>query len=113
MSFQVGSVCYSTEVQAAQAQASSEVGRIVGANPHTVSVTSVAADSITYTLSPIGGGASIIHVAPFTPQPCNMLDMSDGLTIGWAIAGAWIGAYALVFLAKALRGETGDSYGNT
>jgi hypothetical protein len=112
MAFQVGSACYGTEVQAAQAQASASVGSIVGVSPHSVSVSSVAADSITYVLSPVGGGTPITHVAPFTPQPCNLLQAEDGLAIGWMVAGAWIGAWALLFLARALRGETGESYGN-
>lgn len=112
MAYQVGSACYDTAVMAAQAQASASVGSIVGASPQTVSVSSVAADSITYVLTPVGGGTPITHIAPFTPQPCNMLQAADGLAIGWMVAGAWIGAYCLLFLARALRGETGESYGN-
>jgi hypothetical protein len=115
MAYQVGSTCYATATEAAQAQASTMVGAIVGqaGTAHTVSATTMDETSITYVLSPVGGGTPITHVAPFTPQPCNMLQMEDGLSIGWMIAGAWIGAYCLLFLARVLRGETGTDYGNT
>ena len=115
MAYQVGSTCYATAIEAGQAQASTMVGAIVGQGSvaHTVSTSTIDATSITYVLSPVGGGTPITHVAPFTPQPCNMLQLEDGLTIGWLIAAAWIGAFCLMFLARALRGETGSDYGNT
>lgn len=115
MAFQVGSTCYATATEAAQAQASTMVGVIVGqgGTAHTVSAMSIDDTSITYVLTPVGGGTAITHVAPFTPQPCNMLQSSDAMQMGWLIAGAWIGAYCILFIARALRGETGSDYGNT
>lgn len=113
MAFQVGSACYGTALEAAQVAASSQIGSLVGGAPYSVSVSSVTADAITFVLSPIGGGAAITHVAPFAAQPCNMLQLADGVQMGWLVAGAWIGAFALLFIAKALRGETGNDYGNT
>ena len=113
--FQVGSVCYPTAVQAAQALASQQVGGIVSqaGTLHTVSVSAVADTSISYVLTPVAGGAAITHVAPFTAQPCNMLQLEDGMSMAWMIAGAWIGAYCLLFLARVMRGETGSEYGNS
>ncbi|MNY54262.1 hypothetical protein D3C86_1901120 [compost metagenome] len=102
-------------MQAGQAQASSFVGGVgyFSGAAHSVSVSSVDEASITYVFTPVGGGTAITHVAPFTPQPCNMLQLEDGLSIGWMVAGAWIGAYCLLFLRRALSGETGSDYGNT
>lgn len=95
--------------------ASSQVGALVNHSGvlYSVNVSSATENSITYTLSPAFGGRAVIHRAPFTAQPCNMLQLSDGLQIGWMVAAAWIAAYATLFIAKALRGETGNEYGNS
>jgi len=94
VSFQVGQACYPTEASAASASASQAVGSIVsrGGDSYSVSVPSVSGTSITYTLTPLGGGSSITTVAPYTPQPCQMLSLGDGLQLGWMIAAAWLGA---------------------
>lgn len=115
MSYQVGSACYSTAVEAAQASASSEIGAVVphGGVAYVVDAATVAASSVTYSLTPVGGGSAISVTSAYTAQPCNLMSYADGLTIGWAVAGAWLAAFALMFMARALRGETeGGSYGN-
>lgn len=115
MSYQVGAACYPTPTAAAQASASSQIGQIVphGTTSYIIDATGSDATSITYVLAPVGGGVAITVVAPYTAQPCNMLTMDDGLLMGWMVAAAWIGAYALLFITRALRGETGGEYGNT
>lgn len=115
MAFQVGTTCYSTALEAAQSVASAQVGSIVSqaGTAFSVSVQAVADDSISYVLSPLTGGSSFLHVAPFTGQPCNLLQVSDGLQMGWLVAGAWIAAYCVMFIARALRGETDGNYGNS
>lgn len=114
MGYQVASACYSTATQAAQASASSQVGAVVshGGAVYVIDVAQAGESSITYSLQPIAGGNSLQSTVAYTAQPCGLLQVQDGLAIGWMVAGAWIGAYALLFVARALRGETGDGYGN-
>lgn len=114
MAYQVGSACYSTATQAAQVSASSQVGAVVshGGTAYVIDLAGAGETSITYRLQPLAGGAPIQTTVGYTAQPCGLLQVEDGLAMGWMIGGAWIGAYALMFLARALRGETGDSYGN-
>lgn len=116
MAFQVGSACYDTAAQAAQAQASSLAGGVVvhGSAAYVVGVSAVSDTSITYTFAPVGGGATISQVAAYDAQPCNLLTGADGLTLGWAVAAAWLATWAVMFLARALRGPRGegDGYGD-
>lgn len=114
MAFQVGAACYPTEVAAAEAAASSQVGSIVNhsAAAYVVGVSNVTATAITYQFEPVGGGSPIALVSPFQPQPCNLLTLEDGLLMGWLMVGVWVGVYAVMHIARVLRGETGDSYGN-
>ena len=106
MSFQVGSVCYPSELAAAQAQASSTIGSIVnhGSTAYVVDSGTIAGNSITYLLHPFGGGAPLTLAAPFTAQPCNLLQWSDGLQLGWLVAAVWLGVYSVIFISKALKG---------
>ncbi len=115
MSYQVHTACYPTPEAAASVSASASLGAIVhrGGDAYAVDAASVNATSITYTLSPMAGGTPITTVVPYTAQPCQLLSLQDGLQMGWMIAGAWIGAYALMFLARAFRGDTESTYGNT
>lgn len=115
MAFQVGSACYPTELQAAQVQASQQVGAIVqhGSAAYVVDLSAVAGDSITYVLNPLGGGTAIASQVPFHAQPCNLLTAADGVQLGWMVAAVWLGAYALMFLGRVLRGEAGGDDGNS
>lgn len=115
MGYQVASACYSTATQAAQASASAQVGAVVshGGSVYVIDVAQAGESSITYNLQPLAGGVSLQSTVAYTAQPCGLLQAADGLAIGWAIAGAWIGAYALLFLTRAFRGETGENYGNS
>ncbi|WP_114969945.1 hypothetical protein [Rhodoferax ferrireducens] len=112
--FQVGAACYQTATEAAHASASDQIGAVVqhGASAYIVNVASVADDSITYSLLPVGGGAAIVTVTPYSAQPCGLLTVQDGLSMGWMVGAAWVGAYALLFVTRALRGDTGGDYGN-
>lgn len=115
MNYQVGSACYGTQEQAAQASASSMVGAVVqhGGSAYAVNASSASATAIEYSLSPVGGGTAITISAPYSAQPCGLLTSSDALQMGWMLMAVWVGVYALMFLARALRGETGGEYGNT
>ena len=112
--YQVRDACYPTAAEAASVSSSSLVGGVVviGANTYTVNVVSTSGTVINYQFTPVGGGAVINQAAAYTAQPCALLTIADGLEMGWAVGAAWIGAYALLFITRALRGETGGDYGN-
>lgn len=110
MAWQVGSVCYSTEVAAASAAASMAGGAVVqhGSSAMVVGVEEVSASSITYRFSPIDGGTATVVVTAYAPQPCGLLVWSDGLQLGWLVAGVWLAVLGLQFLARGLMGEHHD-----
>ena len=103
MAFQVGSTCYGSAQDALLSVASSQVGGVVnhGGAVYVVGVDAVASNSITYRLTPVAGGATIQNVVQLTPQPCGLLDWTDGLTLGWAVASAWIVTAAVMHLRRA------------
>lgn len=103
MGFQVGASCYGDALSAVQAVASSEVGRVVpaGSAVYVVDVLGVTEASITYELSPITGGTALTMTAPISVQPCGLLDWSDGLFLGWAVAGVWLATFAVLHLRAA------------
>lgn len=110
MSYQLGSACYSTVVAAAQAQASSVAGSLVshGSSAYVASAGVSESGAITYTLTPFGGGVPLVLSTPYTPQPCNLLQWSDGVSLGWSVGLVWIVVCAVLFLAKALPKEPDD-----
>lgn len=103
MAFQVGSTCYSTPAGALSAAASSQVGTVVshGGSAYVVDASSVTASSISYRLTPVGGGTPIASVVSMSPQPCGLLTAEDGAMLGWAIAAAWIATAVVINLRKA------------
>lgn len=106
MTYQVDQTCYATEVDAAHAAAAKSIGAVVqhAGAAYVVDVSAVAGTSITYQLHPVGGGGAITVQAPFSPQPCALLGWEDGLQLGWGVAAAWLGAFAVMFVTKGLRG---------
>ena len=115
MSYQVNQACYPTTLAAAQATATSQIGAVVqqGTELYTVNVSTITGTTINYTFTPLGGGTVLTLASPYSAQECQLLDLADGLQLGWVVVGAWLAAYAVMFMSRALRGETGGSYGNT
>jgi len=111
--YQVGAACYSTPTAAAQAIASTQTGAVVqhGGAGYIVTATGTGT-GISYVFQPVGGGPAIVQSVAFTPEPCGLLTAADGLQIGWLIVAAWVAAFSLMFIARVLRGETTDNYGN-
>lgn len=99
---QAGAHCYSTASAAAAAVASGEAGQVVpGGSVVYVVDASASGASITYTLSPVGGGSPVtLDYTPTFPE-CQLLDWSDGLQLGWLVAAAWLAVAAVLFLRKA------------
>ena len=112
--FQVGSACYDSAATANSAIASAQSGAVVShsGTARIVTVSAVDGASITYTFTGLDGSV-IVQTVQHVPQPCGLLTASDGLQIAWLIAGAWIATFAVMFIARALRGETESNYGNT
>ena len=104
MAFQVGSACYETAEAANAAAASSLVGANLehGGSVVVVDVAGVTATTITYSYTPLGGTASTQTFAA-TPQPCVLMGATDAVVMGWGIAAAVLGVYALMFLTRGFR----------
>ncbi len=103
MAYQVGSLCYGSDLAATQAIAAREVGKVVeaGSVVYVVDAEATAAGAITYTLNPVGGGTALVSAQSVELQPCGLLDWEDSLTIAWAIATAWIVTFAVLQMRKA------------
>lgn len=103
MGYQVGFRCYGSDLAATQAIAAVEVGKVVeaGSVVYVVDASVTSAGSITYTLSPVGGGTAVTSVHAVELQPCGLLEWEDALTMSWGIATAWILAFAVLQLRKA------------
>ena len=103
-SFQVDGNCYS-DIAAVQAMAAREVGRVVvlGTQTYVIDVDAVSATTITYRLTDLASTSSISKVVNVTPQPCGLLDTSDGLIIGWSIAAAWLATAAVLFIRRGVH----------
>lgn len=105
MGWQVGGVCYGTQVAAVQAATSAEVGQVItlGAVAYTVDVTATTSTTATYHLRRISGTPDLIQTVDLTPAPCNLLEGSDGLVLGWSLIGVWVAAYAVKYLSTLVR----------
>lgn len=112
--YQVGAACYHTAQAALSAIASAQVGNVVadGGTARVVGVDSVTETGIVYTLTTINGGSVSTLSVPLTLQPCGLYTAADAVSLGWLVALAWIAIYALLFITRALRGETTSNYGN-
>ena len=102
MSFQVDHYCYSDEAAAASAIAARVVGQLVdlGGTPHVVAA-SVDGVSITYTLTPVSGGATVTYTQAADLQPCGLVDWQDASLLAWGVATAWIATAAVMWLRGA------------
>jgi hypothetical protein len=100
---QVAGTCYGSDSAAVAAIASGEVGKVVSAGSvvYVVDAAPGAGNSITYTLKPVGGGTPLVTTASVEIPPCMLLDWSDGLALGWAVAGVWISVALVLHLREA------------
>ena len=107
MGWQVRDQCYSTELAAAHASVSGEVGKVLAAGSavYAVDVSEVTASSATLVLQPLGGGTPITQTVAITSQPCELLDAADGTLVGGLILVAWAGAFGVRYLAEIVKGN--------
>jgi hypothetical protein len=105
MSYQFEATCYPTALDAARAASASQIGKVVqvGSSTYVIDVVGVADSSITYQLNDISTPSTITKIAPFSAQPCGLLDTSDALVLGWGVAIAWLTTYAVMFLRRGLH----------
>ena len=115
--FQAGNACYGSPASALSAVASSQVGTVIveGGAAKVIGVQSVTDTAITYTLTPLAGGAPVASTVALQPQPCGLLTASDALSISWAIVAVWAVAWGLSYLGRQITAEanTSSDYGNT
>jgi len=105
VSFQVGAACYESIEGAAAAVASAEIGRVVPAGSGVFVVDAVAGSggSITYTLTdPASVVSPVVYVSSPSLPECGLLTAADGLALGWGVAAAWIGVFAVLALRRGL-----------
>ena len=105
MSYQVGAVCYSTSISAVRASAAREVGSLRQFGNSTVFVdsTSQTDNSITYLFRDVVTNATVTSTQTVNPLPCGLLDASDGLFLGWAVAGVWLTTSFVLYHRKAVH----------
>ncbi len=46
-------------------------------------------------------------------QASEVLTVEDGVYVGWLIGSAFLAVFAIKFLSRAFRGETGGDYGQS
>ena len=113
---QVGNTCYPSEISANQAIAASQIGKItqVGTASYVVDSSTQTATAITYVLRNVNSTATITKVSTVTPIPCQALTAGDAGSMAWMVVAAWIAVYSIMFLTRALRGESQESnYGTS
>lgn len=115
MSWQVGDQCFETELQAAQVMAALNNGTMYSTSAGVVEVmvANVTETSIQYTLRNLTSQSQVTRTVVLNAQECQLPTVQDGIQLGWLVAGAWIVAYGVLFLTRALRGETSSTYGNS
>lgn len=102
MGWQFEGVCYSTQLQAVQAAAGSQVGKVVElfSAPYVIDIGSTTSTTATYLYRGLGDEPPIEKVIALTPQPCGLLEWEDGLQISWLVVAVWLAAYSLKFLSR-------------
>lgn len=108
---QVGDTCYPSDLAANKAIAASQIGKItqVGTASYVVDSSTQTATSITYILRNVNSTATITKTSVVTPVPCQALTAADALEMSWLVVAAWVGVFALMFLVRAMRGDTSES----
>lgn len=99
-SWQFQGSCYPTPLAANQAAASASSG--VVSSGSVVVATAVTESSISFDSTDLSTGTVVSRTVTVDPQPCNLLDASDGEAIGWLLVGAWASVYAIRWLATVL-----------
>lgn len=102
--YQVDQSCYGTVQQSIEAIAARVTGSTVqvGSNPYRLDASFVSPSSVSYQGTQLNGTGTFTKTIAITPEPCNALDVTDGVALAWLVVGVWVAAYALTVLRKAL-----------
>lgn len=113
--FQSGSMCYATALEANAATALAYKGSLINlqSGPAIVHAVDSSANVVSLYLTPFGGGPEIEQVIFIDPSACIIPGVEDGVVLGWAVAACFFVAFGVMFLARAMRGETGGTYGES
>lgn len=104
---QVAGTCYSSKAAALSAIASGEVGKVVSAGSvlYVVDAVPASGSSITYTFTPVvftpPAPPGIARTVAVEIPDCSLLDWSDGIGLGWAVAGVWLAVAIVLHLREA------------
>lgn len=114
MGYQVGEHCYATKLQAAHVQRWSlghDSSVVINGQPHLVQYALTDGETLGYTVYDMSTQTQIVSsTLIYDPPVCEVLGIADGLQIGWMVAGVWLAAFAVLFIAKALRGDSGETH---
>mgnify|MGYP000856818016 CR=1 FL=1 len=117
MMYQSGPGCFSTPAEANSYAAAQQIGSIkqIGTAQYVVDSTAVTASSITYVFRNVSNNSTVTTTEIVNPLPCQALTYEDAASLAWPVAAAWLGVYALTYLARYLTRETHtqSDYGNT
>lgn len=72
----------------------------------------VSADGV---MSCASGTHLVLTVSEVAALKANVpiyFSAADGVAMGWLVAGCFVAAFSIKFIAHALRGETGGDYGS-
>jgi len=113
--FQSGDSCYPTAADANMALAYTFKGQLInlGGGPAVVREVASSSNVVALYLAPVDGSPEIEHLISVDPSACILPDVADGALLGWAVAACFIAVFGIMFLARALRGETGGTYGES
>lgn len=105
MSYQTGSICYSTATAANAAAVAGLHGSVVstGAGPVVITAGSASEGKITLQYQSLTGGPVSVVTLDANPVECQQLTVTDGLAIGWGIAAAWILTAAVMFMRRGVH----------
>lgn len=118
--YQHGAACFPTAKAANSAAAAEQAGSIISTTngPAVIDLLEVTDNSITYALRYLMPPRDkTITTTTVNPPLCQLLDINDGMSMGWQIAAVWVAAFALKFLSKYIWSEVvnsdNSSYGNS
>lgn len=75
----------------------------VGNDPYRIDASFVSPSSIRYDGERLDGFGSFTKTIEINPAPCTLLDLEDGVYLGWLVAAVWAAAFAIMVLRRAVK----------
>jgi hypothetical protein len=104
MSYQLGDACFETVGAAAKAAAAASIGQVLpaGGSAYVVNAVGAADGSVSYTLHELGTSATLTHTYTPAYPDCVLLGAADAVEMGWGVIAAWVLAWAVLAIRRAL-----------